>query len=280
MNISDRINLSQIYIISSNEFDRIMGHPLIIVVSCLLFIITLLNAMGGSHLLSELEETAKCDIFIRYGFGQIFYITSLLCTVVALFLGVTSMAEDRSNNYLNNLLTKPLYRRDVIIGKFLGINVFLMLLIIVSFLGCSFFLMIFYKSPDSFVEYILRVSSLILALFFECSLTVGIAMFIGIAFKNLVESIAVAMTYLFVEYYGFLNQYVETVSYLRDLQLLSPHILYYMIFNGNERALLIDTSVSYLDWFNAAMPFIILIVLEIFVFLLLDCTMFTKFEET
>lgn len=272
------ITQSPILIIARNEFDRAIGNPLIVVVALIMFIMAVINGAAASTYFQGIENYQSCDPLIRSGLGQIFYDMSLLCTVVALFLGVISVAEDRHKHTLGVLVSKPLYRRDVIAGKFLGLNAFIMLLIIMTVIGSSAFLIVFFRAPVSMAEFILRVSSLIVALYLNCSLSVCIAMLIGIVFRNLLASISFAATFLFLEYYAIVVKYLGDAS-LGQYELISPRMLYLNIVWVNGRQNLLDTTTPYLSWLSATAPYAFLMIAEIVLILLIDCAAFTKVDE-
>lgn len=264
-------NSNPVYSVTVNEFIKLRSNPLILIMSCILFILASLNGLASPYVLSSF--TTNNDVFIRAGLGDMFYRISLLCTIVAAFLGVMSIAEDRSKSLFKVLLTKPLYKRDIVLGKFCGICLFLLMLIGISYIISSLLVMIFYGLPQSILEFILRIISLILALFLECALTAGITMMIGIIFKNLLEAVSIVATCLFIDWYG--NLY----GYIGNLSIISPRVLYFDIFNVNNQILLIDTSIPYMNWLNAAAPYIVLVILEITAIVILDCFMIIKTDE-
>ncbi len=271
-------SLNPIYFIARNEFRRIVGHPLVIIISIVLLTISLLNGIGKAHLLSTLENGMMPtmymgkDIFLIAGIQGIFYIFSLYCAIFAIFIGALSVSEERSNRSMSVLLTKPLYRRDVAIGKFLGNGVFMMIFILFNVLISSLLVMIFFREPLSMLDSIVRIFSYISVLFLECMLSLGITMLIGIIFKNLFTALIVAVTFYYLDWYSFLTNYAGNLAFL------SPRYLYYKVI-GISDVNLFDTSIGYYGWLNAALPLIVLMVLEVIIIMLIDCFVFTKDEE-
>lgn len=118
------------------EFRRAFYNPLIIIVGSFLLFNAIINGMGSRYMFQYFEGEAF-DIVTRVGLNNVFYITSIICTIAAMFLGVTSTVGDRNTNILKVVLSKPLYIRDVIIGKFLGISAFILTLVFATLLTCS-----------------------------------------------------------------------------------------------------------------------------------------------
>lgn len=270
--------LSPVYLVARNEFKRIVGHPLIIVISLILLTISVLNGVGQVHLLSTMENgmmptvlTGK-DIFLIVGIQGIFYNFSLYCAILAIFIGALSIGEERSSKSLSVLLMKPLYRRDVAAGKFLGNGAFLLFFIVFNILVSSLLVMIFFREPLSMPEFIVRILSYSSVLFLECILSLGITMLGGIVFKNLFTALIAAVTFYYLDWYSFLT------NYLGNLAFLSPRYLYYKII-GISGVNLFDTSVGYSVWLGATLPFIVLILFEVIIIVLVDCFVFSRGDE-
>lgn len=262
------------YIIALNEINKIISHPLLYVIVLIVLVIAILNGLGYSHIiLPELDRYANQDVFLIHGMGQIFYNLSLYSTIFAVFIGVLTIGEERFNGSLSILLSKPLYRRDIVLGKFVGTSVFLLLFILIEYLVSAFLVMVFFREPLSIQEFILRSFSNILILYFECSLTLVITMLFGILFKDLLVALIASITFLYVDWYTTLIQSFSV------FKIISPHYLYLTIISGNSQGILLDTSFPYNDWLSATLPFIVLMFLEIIVFLLINCSLFSKSDE-
>lgn len=208
------------------------------------------------------------------GLRQTYSADSLVIILVALSIGVLAFAADRSTNANNILLSKPLFRRDVVVGKFFGLTMFMFLLSFVTILADTVFLMIFFGGPNSIIEFIIRALSFVIVLSFECSLTIGITMLIGMVFKNLLAAVSVAVTYFFITWRaGYITQYFG------DFYLINPFDLCTHILSVSLNICLFDTAVSYFDWLSAAAPFIVLILLEIMAVLALNCFVFMRQDD-
>ncbi len=268
------INSGSIYIVAWNEFNKVIRHPLLYIIVLIVLVIIVLNGLGYSHIfLPELDRYSNQDVFLIHGMGQIFHNLSLYSTIFAVFIGVLMIGEERFNGSLSILLSKPLYRRDIIIGKFAGTSIFLLLFILIEYFVSAFLVMVFFREPLSMQEFILRSLSNILALYLECSLTLVITMLLGVIFKELLVALIASITFLYVDWY------TNLVQSLSVIKIISPHYLYFTIISGNSQGILLDTSVPYGDWLSATLPFIILMLLEIIIFLLINCSLFSKGDE-
>ncbi len=267
------VNANSIFLMAFNEFHRFIRHPLSMVISLILLVLALFNGIGGSRLLFQFSGNSGGDLFLEVGMSQIMYTSALFCTVMATFIGVTSITNERLKGSMNILLTKPLFRRDIVLGKFLGINAFMLAMVAANLFICSFLIVLFYRAPLSFEEYIIRLSTSIVLLFLECSLVIGITMLIGIAIKNTLISSIMAATYLYFDWY------VSLTGYLGKLSVLSPSRLLFGVFLYNPGVRLLDTSIPYRDWLNTTSPYILFIILEIVAVLALNCIMLTRSDE-
>jgi ABC-2 type transport system permease protein len=269
----DEFNINRIYLVACNEFLRFIKHPLVMVISGILLVLALLNGIGGSPLLAHINDNGKGDIFVGVGLSQIMYTSALFCTTMAIFIGFMSIAYERSKGSLLTILAKPILRRDIVTGKFIGINAFILVLITANLAACSLLIMLFYRPPVFFEDFIIRLFTSVLLLFLECSLVTGITMLIGIIIKNTLFASIVAITYLYVDWY------VSPTSYVNTLSLLSPKCLLFDILLYNPQIKLLDTSMPYGDWLNVTSPYIVFLLLEIVAILAFNCIMLTRSEE-
>ncbi len=268
-------SINSIFIIASNEFKRVIVDPLVIVVFTFLLILMFLNGIGVSSTTQFEGLNLGQDLFIS-SFGQVLYVLSQYCTAVVVFIGALSLAGERSRHSLSVLLTKPLYRRDIIIGKFIGLNAFILIFVALSLTACAIFLFVFADAPQSLGEFITRFVTLVLILFFECSLVTGLSILVGILFKNILHSALIAVTFFYIGWYSPLTDILGKLNIL-----VNPFGLYFRIIDGSGDGFLqlLDTTVSYVSWVSAALSFLVLIILEILAILILDCMLFIRNEE-
>jgi ABC-2 type transport system permease protein len=127
--------------------------------------------------------------------------TSVYGVVVAVFIGVMSVAEERRNHSLNIILSKPLYRRDLIAGKLVGLNSYMLTIIIYSMFLAALALSMFYFTPADPLDFALKVAIYMVIAAVYMFLSISIAMLISAVFKDLLISASVAMAYIYVDGY-------------------------------------------------------------------------------
>ncbi len=262
-------------LIARNEFKKITGHPLIFMFIGILVLIAALNGIGFKGGLSWFEQVMEGDVFVKVGMSQIYWNSSMYCTFAAMFIGLISVAGDRANGSMGVLLSKPLYKRDVIAGKFMGIAAFILVLVSIAFLASSLLIMLFFRAPLSLVDFFIRLFTIIILLFLECSLAAGIAMMIGILFRNLLDAAIIVASVLYVEWYTQISVYLGGFSFI------SPSSLYSKIFNaapGQHFTGLMDTSMGFMDWLGVAAPYIVLMVLYVIAVFLVNSYVFVRSE--
>ncbi|MDI6897877.1 ABC transporter permease [Methanocella conradii] len=269
-------NSFPVFLIAHNEFKKVVGHPIVIIIALVLIMISALNGITSSGLSGFEKIMPNDDVLIKVALSGMFWHVSEYCTIAAMFIGLISIAGDRYNGSLNVLVSKPLYRKNVVVGKFLGISLFVLLLVSVVYVVSALLIMLFYRAPLSPTDFLLRFTALIVLLFLECSLTVGITMLVGIVFKNMVEAAVITASFLYVEWYTTLPHSIG------ELGFLFPSSLYIKIFStvSDPRFTgLLDTSMDFMEWAGLAYPYILLMVLYIIVVLLIDSFVFTKVDD-
>lgn len=257
--------------LAANEFRRQIGQPVTIVIFCLLVALAVANGLGSIKVLPTFETWMSGDVFIGVGLSQEFFNISQYCSVAALILGLLSVAGDRKR-VLGVLLTKPLRKRDVMAGKFLGLSMFLLLLITVTYLLVSLLITVAFRGPSSMEEFALRLTALILALFLECSFLAGVGMLIGMVFSSLKEAIIVGVTYLCIEWFS-------NAMFMNVLKYLSPYYVYFKIISATDTVKVFDTLVPFGDWLGTALPYAALMIAGVIVVFILNCLVIARTEE-
>jgi ABC-type transport system involved in multi-copper enzyme maturation permease subunit len=263
--------LSQSTAIAANELSRLVRQPVIIVIAFVLFALIAINGITNA---TTLQGYGKDDRFL-WGISSIFYFTSIYLTILSMFIGVMSIAEDRSSGSLRILLTKPLYRRDVLAGKLIGMMALLMLIAVCCVLFGAATIMIFSGGPTSTADVILRISTYIILLFLNCALTLTITMAIGVIVKNVSGTLICVGTLFFFDWLVNIPQPI--LKMIGNLLYLNQRILY---FNTTAPdAYLFDISSSYSEWFNHAWPFIIAMVIALMLFMSLTFFIFCRDDD-
>jgi ABC-2 type transport system permease protein len=265
--------------LAANEFRRQIGQPVTIVIFCLLVLLAVINGLGSIKVLPTFETWKSGDVFIGVGLSQEFFNISQYCSVAALILGLISIAGDRKR-VLGVLLTKPLRKRDVMAGKFIGLSMFLLLLITVTYLLVSVMITLAFRGPASTEDFALRLGALILALFLECSFLAGVGMLIGMVFGNLKEAIVVGVTYLCIEWFS-------NAMFMSLLKYLSPYWVYFKIISVKEIVVdrevveiaVFNTTVPFGDWLSAALPYAALMIAGVIIVFVLNCIVIARTEE-
>ena len=192
------IRLPVVFFVGRNEFARVFYHPLTPVIVLLLTFLSLLNGVGGT---TATVGGGSSENGLYYCIGQTFMFTAVYCSVVAVFIGVVSIAEERRNHALNIILCKPLYRRDMITGKLLGLNAYMLTIIVYSLLLAAMALSIFYKMPANPLDFILKIGIYALIALVYTSLSLTIALLIGTVIRDLLVSTTLAVAYIFMDGY-------------------------------------------------------------------------------
>lgn len=266
------MNFYPIYAIVGNEFRRLAKDPMVAMTVGILSLLAIVNALGVSSLLPALENRGLKNALINVGFGNILFETSLIISFLALSTGVLSIAHERSNKSLNVLFTKPLYRRDIIIGKIAGINLFLITVITITLTLFTLFMILAYSSSFSITEFIFRLGTFYLLLIINSAVTIGISMLIGTLIKNYFGSLIVGLSFMYLSWFS------EMPAMAGMLTMVNPVNLYLRIFSFNG-VLLFNTSVSYSTWFSNALPLIVVLMAEAVIFSLVATIVFLR-EET
>ena len=257
--------------IAANEFKRHLGHPVTIAVFCLLVALAVANGLGSIRALPSFESWLEGDVFIKVGLSQEFFNISQYCSTAALILGVLTIAEDRRRT-TGILLTKPVRKRDVVAGKFLGLNAFLLLLITVTYLLVSLLIALAFRGPLSTGELALRLAALILTLALECGFLAGVGMLIGIVFGSLKEAIIVGVTYLCIEWFS-------NGMFMNVLKVFSPYYVYFKIVNNDDTVTLFNTVYPFVSWLNPVIPYVALMAAGVIVVLAINCVVVTMSED-
>ena len=201
--------ITGIGLIARNEFSNIVRNPVIIIIAGFLTALIIINALGCHYLLPLNKSFGFNSVFLQ-GWMNIATPTMEILTILSLCIGIVSVARERSKNTLRMLIVKPVYRRDIITGKLMGIAVFLVLFnILIGFLNISAIL-ISYGGPDSITEIIeIGISTVIISIY--CSLTSGIMILFALVFKGLAESLIFAISYMYLTWYNTYPEFMTVI---------------------------------------------------------------------
>lgn len=262
--MSDLNEIRTICRISRNESGESLRNPLIVLVAMAIVIFAFINGLGNFYFNESLYGVS----YITHSLGSYYYIISILCTIVAAFVGVTSVAG--KGDLSNVLLTKPVFKRDIILGKFFGNSSLMIAMIFSSYLISTLFGVLFYGTSGLSSDFFIRLASMIIILFIECSLVSGITMLFGILFRNLIQAAGVAVTFFYLDWYANPSTFVESLKWI------SPYFLYHFACGADVP--IVDTTFLYLDWLKVAFPYIAVMICATILVVIVDCIMFAKQE--
>jgi|WetSurMetagenome_2_1015567.scaffolds.fasta_scaffold21177_3 ABC-2 type transport system permease protein len=272
MNLSNGVSRSQlanVILVARNEFARVLAHPLTPLIVLVLAFYSVLNGIGGTL---NMNTSTPAESGLYYSIGQNFMYTAVYCAIVALFIGVTSIAEERRNNAINILLAKPLYRRDVIAGKVLGLNIYMLCVIVFGMTLAAVMLAVFYMPPSDPVLFLGRLAIYILLLFVYSSLNIAISMLVGIIIKDLLLAASTVMAYIFLDWY------TSVLNLMPGFDNFDPQIaLCHLYINGMTN--MQSTTLQIGQWLNANIANLAFFIMSIIIVILIGLVAYTREEN-
>jgi len=258
------IESDAIVLVARNEFYRVLKNPLAIIVGVIILFLAYINGIGGASQLS------LSDFMI--GYSQINADTVLIICIMAAFLGVVSMSEERWINSFNVLLTKPIYRRDIVLGKWFGLVGFMILFVTLLMLFTTSMLIIGFNGAPSYPVLFCKLAFYIIVLVMESSLVISLTMLLGTVFKNILGAMSLVMVYLYADWFQGISNYIGAFS------VFTPNMLYYKIVSpsGNVPFELLDTTIPFDKWLGDATPYLIIILAEIVILIFANCLVFNR----
>lgn len=118
----------------------------------ILVIMAVINGVGQSSIIRNSytsQDIALKDPFLSPGMQSSVTVLATMLSACAMFIGVLSLSDEKAEGVARVLITKLLYRRDIIAGKFLGFSAFIVLLTTFGVLLYAASLMVFYCGPRS-----------------------------------------------------------------------------------------------------------------------------------
>jgi hypothetical protein len=239
-------------------------------VGLILLAIVYLYTAGDIQSMQVASDRYEQDVFILK-FSP--WTSTAISIIMAAFLGATTIPYERLKSSLNVLLTKPLYRKDYVLGKFFGLAGFMLIFNIAVFLIACLLITICFRGPLSITEFVTRGMLHLVILTLICSLVIALNMLFGIISKNILFVTAATMTYVFIDLLWYSDKF------LGELYKLTPVNLYYKINDPMTTTMfpaLRDTTVPIGQWLNAAAPYIVILIVEVIILLLIGARMFSK----
>ncbi|WP_174591117.1 ABC transporter permease [Methanocella conradii] len=275
-----------ITLVAFNELSMMLKQPLVILITCLMFLFAALNGVASADQLPRFYDYIEQgrDPLLAVGISNTFYVSSLLLAILSFSIAILSVAEERSGGSIRVLITKPLYRRDYIAGKYLGLSLFIVLLVAVVVLINASMIMVFYGGPISISELALRLFFYTMVLSLYCIEMMGIAMLIGVFFKSLYQVLIISTTVLCFEKMFSVPVFLIKLQNtpLGDLLLFRPWLLLCKIISpgtgASSGAVLLDTVVPFSTWLSEALPYMVFLLALIVVLALAICYIFNSEE--
>lgn len=264
--------MNALLVVAKNEFSMVAGNPLTILFMGIMVVLAVVNALGAIGVSAWSGNVAGDIVEYLWNVNSIvggFFFLLTLC------LGVISIADERSKGTLGVILTKPLYRRDVVLGKLTGIALFLLLLITVTIMLFTSALIMVMGNPGSIAELVAKVGFFILLLFMYCCFTLGlVALFSMLLSKG--AALIMSLVYICFEWYS-IGVITPSDPFFGALRFFDPFNLYWKPFLGMKGGEgLLSSSVSMGAWLNFSWPYIALLALYVAVIILVDSILFNR----
>jgi|WetSurMetagenome_2_1015567.scaffolds.fasta_scaffold255174_2 ABC-2 type transport system permease protein len=263
--------------VAQNEFLLMSRNWITIVFVILIVIWATVNTMGYSNTWERIQQhpnfVSQMNTFYTLNVSNFFYKLSMLFAFLSMCLGIISIANERSNGSLLILTAKPLYRRDIIIGKFIGMSILLFLLMIFATILFIIPIMIFFESPPSLSDFVLRMSSILIITYLNCSFTLGLVMLFGIILSK-AEALVISLAYIAIEWLSGGN----ILNYMGSIKIIDPGTLQTFAFGLDNNFILYMSPPSFIAWLINATPYIVLMIAEVIIIILINCMLFTREE--
>lgn len=266
-------HLRAMLLVAENEITLLSKSPIVMIFCALMLIFALTNAAGSSVVLQNFSYLNHDDDFFYIGIGNFFWDLSMLFSFLAICIGIVSFTNEQRGAF-RVVLTKPLYRRDLIGGKFIGIFSFLLVIVVLAVVLFISLVMIVFGGPDSLMELLLRTGSFILLMFLNCGFTAGMAVLFTIIF-NKAEAVMASILFVAAEYLARMSWVPSSIG---DWKILDPVNLYVKAFSIGTHDDLVSISLPYTSWLSYAAPYIVLMLAEVVIMALISTILFNKKE--
>ncbi|AFC99898.1 hypothetical protein Mtc_1142 [Methanocella conradii HZ254] len=268
--------MNALLVVARNEFSMVARNPIIVLFMGLMVVYTLVNDLGvigtirGYDMPIDYARAILSDVGFVNPFMGGFFVLLTLC------LGVVSIADERSKGSLGVMLAKPLYRRDLILGKLTGIAALLLLLMTITFVSFVSSLIVVYGNIGSMMEVIIRMSLFIFLLFAYCCFTLGVVALFSILFSKGAALVA-SLAYFCYEWYSY-GFIAPSDPFFGALRRFDPVQIFWNPLINVKGSGLQDTALPLGEWINYSWPYITLLVLYVIIIMLVDSMIFNREE--
>lgn len=259
------------------EFSIMIRNPVVLAMLFVLLAWAALNAADGYVRLHSDDTsgyyTVEKIFTMEYNNFPFFVATNV--TFLSLCFGVLSIIGDRSSSRLRLLLTKPLYRKDLILGKIIGLDMLLFLIIaVVTTLFLSFQLIAIGGTGD-IVSILLRTILNILIIFIYSSLVTGFVLLFSMIFRSNLLALIASVSFVYLDAHRSFS--ISTLLGIKELMWIIPYELLGYIIHFNNQGL--QSITQPLDaWLIGCWPYIVLLCAETVIVILLVIILFNREE--
>lgn len=266
----------QILKISLNELIQTMVSPITAAILLFFFVFSIINAANFYSFVS-MSNSVGIPIDYQQAFidavQNLTYILTAIIMFLSINLAIISFGDERSKGTLTILSAKPVYRRDIISGKYFGINAFLILLIIFIVSIFVSLMIMFFGTPESVMDILFRLVLQSILLMMYCAVSVGITILFVMLLKNNLEAYILSIFFVIVEW---LMLYPFILNYFDWFSTINPSKVFYNILGSGPGILNIHYPVGV--WFGLAFPYVMLLIMEILAVFIFDLYLYGKME--
>jgi ABC-2 type transport system permease protein len=266
----------QILKISLNELLQTMFSPITATILVFFLIFSIINVANFYSFVS-ISNSVGVPLDYQKTFvdavQNLTYILTSIIMFLSINLTIVSFGDERSKGTLTILSAKPVYRRDIISGKYLGINAFLVLLIIFIISIFVSLMIMFFGTPESVMDIFFRLVLQSILLMMYCAVSMGITILFVMLLKNNLEAYILSIFFVIVEW---LMLYPFILNYFDWFNVINPSKVFFNILGSGPGILNIHYPVGV--WFGLAFPYVLLLIMELFAIFIFDLYLYGKIE--
>lgn len=216
--------------IARQEFNQVAFHPLVVILALITLVIAIINGVGYGLLHAQNYEGLGQNFIAYRGMSSMWGLTMAICLVMSAFFGAVTIPYDRWKHSYNVLLAKPLYRRDIIVGKFVGLSAFMFLFSGFAVLIAISLVIACLNTPLALADLAVWTGGYILLTGLTCSTIIALNLLIGTISKNLLIVTTLSFVYISVELFWYKDWLLLGFDWLMPLSLAG--VLVSMVFQS------------------------------------------------
>jgi ABC-type transport system involved in multi-copper enzyme maturation permease subunit len=124
------MNFGRIFVLAKNVFLEMVRDRVLYILALYALLL-----VGAKFILPELAAASEAKILLDFGLAAM----SVIGTIIAIFIGTGLLNKEIEKRTILVLISKPVSRSEIIVGKFFGLSAVLAILIIIMtgmYLGC------------------------------------------------------------------------------------------------------------------------------------------------